>query len=76
MENPQDQTINKHSREHPTKKQEPLSELNNTLGEIDNAIKDFDGASLTSEQQSRLREIKGKIIKRKSLFGRAFNFLL
>lgn len=69
MEHPQDQTLGKHESA-PAKEQEPLLELDGTLGAIDNVINDLDGASLTPEQQSRVRKIKGNIIKSTGNFSR------
>lgn len=67
---PEDLTIGKNRREHSTKEQEPLLKLDETLGEIDMAIKDLDGTSLTSEQQLRLRKIKKNVIRSTKKFLR------
>jgi hypothetical protein len=52
-----------HGSEDLSEEQEQLLDLNNTLSEIDSAIKDFDKSNLTSEQNSRLKDIKNKISK-------------
>lgn len=63
MELSQEQTTRKHDPEYSNKEQQPLLELSGTVDAIGNVIKELDGTNLTPEQQSRLRKIKGKIIK-------------
>jgi len=71
MEQPASQPIKRNSVEHPANERDPLSGLNQTIGNIGREIENIDETNLTPKQRLRSTRIKEKIIGSTRRFSRA-----